>query len=76
MTQTKHEITAKSMNLSLDEYMDYQSCRIEALVKALNDSTQLMEDVSIACTTKLNSIKVIISDTNFQKPISNLEKKY
>ena len=55
---------------------EFYKLRIEALEKELKRTSETLKQISEIPTRKALDIKVIISDENFDKPLSNLEKKY
>ena len=55
---------------------EFYKLRIEALEKELKRTSETLKQISEISTRKALDIKVIISDENFDKPLSNLEKKY
>ena len=55
---------------------EFYKLRIEALEKELKRTSETLKQISEISTRKALDIKVIISDENFDKPLSNLNKKY
>ena len=59
-----------------DQQIEFLMARVFALEKALSDSQKTLLEISEVSTKKARDIKVIISDPNFDRPISNLERNY
>ena len=55
---------------------EFYKLRIEALEKELKRTSEILKQISEISTRKALDIKVIISDENFDKPLSNLNKTY
>ena len=55
---------------------EFYKLRIEALEKELKRTSETLKQISEISTRKALDIKVIISDENFDKPLSNLNKTY
>ena len=55
---------------------DFYKARIEALEKELKRVNDLLDEISRISTEKAKDIKVILSDPNYDKKLSELNKNY
>ena len=60
----------------MNETIDYQRLRIEALEKELKRVNKVLTEISNMSTEKAKHIKVLINNTDFDKPIEKLTKNY
>jgi len=60
----------------MEDIIEFQKARIEALENELRRVQAVLTEISNISTKKAERIKVIISDPNFDKPLSEIEVDY
>lgn len=60
----------------MEDIIEFQKARIEALENELKRVQAVLTEISNISTKKAEHIKVIISDPNFDKPLSEIEVDY
>lgn len=60
----------------MNDIIEFQKARIEALENELKRVQAVLTEISEISTKKAEHIKVIISDPNFDKPLSEIEVDY
>jgi len=60
----------------MEDLIEFQKARIEALENELKRVQAVLTEISDISSKKAEHIKVIISDPNFDKPLSEIEVDY